>query len=64
MNLSLIYEYVFKEINEKTSRFLFRFMNASETTLPNDVNTTLLERLGQMAEGLRKHCEGIVEFDL
>ncbi|WP_177236479.1 DUF2652 domain-containing protein [Spirosoma endophyticum] len=64
MNLSLIYEYVFKEINEKTSCFRYRFMNASESTLTNDVNATLLERLGQMAEGFRKYCEGIVEFDL
>ena len=64
MNLSLIYEYIFKEIDEKSSSFNYRFMNASEVTLPEDVNATLLERLQQVAERLKKYCEEIVEFDL
>ncbi|GAB4039021.1 DUF2652 domain-containing protein [Spirosoma jeollabukense] len=64
MNLSLIYEYVFKEIDEKTSTFSCRFMNADESGLPEKVRATFLERLQQMAEGLKTYCEEKVEFDL
>ncbi|CAN5120340.1 hypothetical protein BH09BAC4_BH09BAC4_48510 [soil metagenome] len=64
MNLSLVYEYIFKEIDKKSSRFSFRFMNASDSVLPEDINATLLERLQQMAERLKEYCEKIVEFEL
>ena len=57
MNLSLVYEYVFKKIDEKTCGFSARFMNAGESSLPEDVKAVYLEKIQQMAERLKAHCE-------
>jgi hypothetical protein len=61
MSLSLVYEYVFKKTSDKTSIFSCRFMNASESPLPEDVNVGLFGDLQMMAERLKEHCEKTYE---
>jgi hypothetical protein len=57
MNLSLVYEYVVKKTTDKESIFSCRFMNASESPLPDGLNGVLYRDLEMMAERLKEHCE-------
>jgi hypothetical protein len=57
MNLSLVYEYVFKSTGDKTSILSCRFMNVEESPLPKDITAILFENLRMMAERLKAHCE-------
>jgi hypothetical protein len=57
MNLSLVYEFVFRETGEKACGFATRFMNAHDSPLPEEVKAVLFERMQQMAENLKEYCE-------
>ena len=57
MNLSLVHEFVFKKIDEKTCRFASRFMNAGESPVPEAINAALSEKMQRMAEKLKAYCE-------
>jgi hypothetical protein len=57
LNISLVYEYVFKRIDDTTTNFAFRFLNTGETPVPDDINQMLFEQLKQMAEKLKEYCE-------
>lgn len=57
LNISLVYEYVFKRINDTTTNFAIRFLNTTETPVPDDTNQMLFEQLKQMAEKLKEYCE-------
>ena len=57
MKLALVYEYVFKNIGDKTSIFSCRFMNANESQLTEETTTVLFGNLRMMAEKLKEHCE-------
>jgi hypothetical protein len=57
MNLSLVYEYVCKKLNEKTCGFACRILNANETPVPEEINLMLFGNLKQMAEKLKAYCE-------
>ena len=57
MKLTLVYEYVFRNIGDKTSIFSCRFMNANESQLPEETTTVLFGNLRMMAEKLKEHCE-------
>jgi hypothetical protein len=57
MNLSLIYEFVFKKINERECSFAARFLNANESPVPEELNAALFEKLQKVAESLKAHCE-------
>jgi hypothetical protein len=59
LNLSLVYEYVFKKNNGKNCSFACRFMNAGETPIPEEINASLFEKLKAMAEKLKEWCENI-----
>jgi Protein of unknown function (DUF2652) len=61
MNLSLIYEYVFKKITNNTCGFACRFMNATETPIPGDFIVALFEKIEQIAELLKAYCEKMGE---
>jgi hypothetical protein len=57
LSLSLVHESVFKKIDEKACGFSSRFLNTSESPIPKEVNNALFERMQQMAEALKAHCE-------
>jgi len=57
LNISLVYEYVFKRIDDTTTNVAFRFLNTSETTVPDDTNQKLFDELKQMADKLKEYCE-------
>jgi hypothetical protein len=52
----LVYEYIFDKIDEKTCRFMYRFMNASQSPVPKKLNDALSRQLQEMAEKLADHC--------
>jgi hypothetical protein len=57
-NLSLIYEYVFRKVDENSCEFASRFMNAGDSPIPEEVNAQLSEKMQQMAERLKEYCKG------
>jgi hypothetical protein len=61
LSLSLVHESVFRRIDEKTCGFSCRFLNTSESPIPKEVNNALFERMQQMAEALKAHCEKMGE---
>jgi hypothetical protein len=57
-NLSLVYEYVFKKVDENNCEFASRFMNADQSPVPEEVKAALSEKMQQMAERLKEYCKG------
>ncbi|MEP7170433.1 MAG: DUF2652 domain-containing protein, partial [Bacteroidota bacterium] len=57
MNLSLVYEFVFKKTGENTCNFAERFMNAIESPVPKEINADLFEKMQLTAEKLKEYCE-------
>ncbi len=57
IKLSLIYEFVFKEIDDNTCSFASRFMNAGKFPIPENVYAAFFERLEQTGESLKEYCE-------
>ena len=57
MHVSLIHEFVFKNIDEKNCRLLYRFMNAGESPIPEDVHDALTRKMHEMVAKLKEHCE-------
>ena len=57
LNLSLVYEFVFKNINERNCSLACRFMNAGGLHPAPDVNTSIFNRLQLMTERLKDYCE-------
>lgn len=55
MDISLVYEYVCKKINEKTCGFACRILNSSETPIPEETNSMLFNDLKKMAEKLKDY---------
>jgi class 3 adenylate cyclase len=53
MNLSLVYEYIFKKINENETRLLCRILNSGDNPVPEEIKTALNNNLKLMAEKLR-----------
>lgn len=56
MGLTLVHEYIFSKVDERTSRFAWRLMNAGETPLPEEINAVLFERMQKIAESLANYC--------
>lgn len=57
MNLSLVHEFIFKKINDKSCSFACRFINASDSPIPEDISTLLFNKMKEMAEKLKEYCE-------
>lgn len=55
--LNLVFEYVFKKVNELTSVFSSRFINTEDAPIPEDSKAFLFNRLKGMASGLKGYCE-------
>jgi hypothetical protein len=57
LNLSLVHEFVFKNIADDACVFGCRFMNPDKALIPQEVNTGLLKRMQEMAEHLKAYFE-------
>lgn len=57
MNLRLIYEFVFTQIDDETCGFASRFMNGGKSSIPESLYAAFYERLKQMGESLKEYCE-------
>ncbi len=59
MDLSLIYEYVFTRIEEKSCRFVCRFLNNGSSPIPEAVYAELLRSMQEMSEKLTVYCKAM-----
>ncbi|HTE28968.1 MAG TPA: DUF2652 domain-containing protein [Chryseolinea sp.] len=57
MDVSLVYEFVFKKIADDTCGFAARFMNAREVPIPAETHAFLFRKMQEMAQSLKEHCE-------
>jgi hypothetical protein len=57
MNVSLVYEFVFKKINENECIVASRFMNATESPFAEEINAAIYRRIEQTNERLKEYCE-------
>lgn len=56
LDLSLVYEYVFRKTGDKACRLDCRIINESESDVPAAVNASLVQQLRQMIESLKARC--------
>ncbi|MES1220940.1 MAG: DUF2652 domain-containing protein [Bacteroidota bacterium] len=61
MNVSLVYEFVFKKIDEKNSSLACRFINTGEAALTEDTTSVFFKNLQQTLEILKANCEKMEE---
>ena len=57
LNLSLVHEYIFKKVTDKTSVFSYRVINMADSSVPEEIKTTMLNNMKAMAEKLKDNCE-------
>lgn len=57
LNLYLVHEFIFKKITDKSCLFSSRFMNMSDSPIPEEINSQLLKKMQAMAESLKEYCE-------
>jgi hypothetical protein len=57
INLRLIYEFVFTQIDDETCGFASRFMNGNESPIPESLYATFYKKLKQMGESLKEYSE-------
>ncbi len=57
MNLRLIYEFVFTQIDDETCGFASRLMKGDESPIRENLYAAFFERLKQMGESLKEYCE-------
>jgi hypothetical protein len=57
MNLSLIYEYVFRKTDDDKCRLSTRFLNAGESSVSAEILEGVSQRMQQMVSNLKDHCE-------
>jgi len=57
MNLSLVYEFVFKNTGKQSCIFAARILNVSESPLPEDIKMPLFQKLQKLARDLKTYCE-------
>ncbi len=57
MNISLVHEFVFTNVNDKCCLFAWRFLNTGSTPFSDEINSVLLARMQEMAEVLKLYFE-------
>jgi len=57
MDLSLVHEFVFRNIDESACTFAWRYLNVGKSPIPEEINAAILHRMQQFAEGLKTYCE-------
>jgi hypothetical protein len=57
MDLSIVHEFVFRNVNDNCCMFSWRFLNVSKYPVSKDINSMLLARMQQIAESLKTYCE-------
>jgi hypothetical protein len=58
-DLSLTYEFVFKNTGGKSCSFGTRFMNANESSISKDLDRVVQERMRRMTSNLKAYCENM-----
>jgi len=56
-NLTVVYEYVFKKINQNAFSFGCRFLNGGEYPIAEEMNASLFDDMKQLAERFKEICE-------
>jgi hypothetical protein len=57
MDLLLVYEFIFKKLDDGNCSFASRFMNAGESSIPGQIHDTLFAKMEEVAKKLKAHCE-------
>jgi hypothetical protein len=57
MDLSLVYEFAFSNLDEKACLVTSRFLNNGQSPLPQEMNTGLLNNLREQGEKLTAYCK-------
>lgn len=57
LNVSLVHEFLFRRVDEHRSVFGYRFINMRDKPIPEDLKASLNDKLHEMAEMLKAHCE-------
>jgi hypothetical protein len=57
MDLSLVHEFVFRNVNDNACIFSWRFLNTGRSPVSEEINSVLLTRMQQIAESLKTYCE-------
>jgi class 3 adenylate cyclase len=57
MDVSIIHEFVFRSVNDNCCMFSWRFLNAGNSPLADEMNSVLLVRMKQIADSLKAYCE-------
>ena len=58
-NISLVYEYIFKNTGAKNCSFACRILNRSVNPVPDEINNRLYTGMKQMSEKLKSVCEAM-----
>ena len=56
LNLSLVYEFVFNNLNEHSCFFACRFLNNGQSPVPEEMHAALLQSMQDLAEKLAIYC--------
>ena len=57
MNLSLVHEFIFRNINNNACIFAWRYLNVGKSPVLKEMNSMLSNRMQQIAETLKIYCE-------
>jgi len=57
LNVSLVYEYIFKKQTDKKTSLAARILNTGKSPLPDDINNILFNGMKLMVEKLKTVCE-------
>ncbi|HEV8504595.1 MAG TPA: DUF2652 domain-containing protein [Chitinophagaceae bacterium] len=57
VHLSLVHEFVFRNVNDNCCMVSWRFLSAGNTPVPEERKSVLLERMQKVAESLKTYCE-------
>ncbi len=57
LSLSLVHEFVFKNIDNETTNFATRFINTGEGAISEEVRAVLSKQMQQTAEKMKAYCE-------
>ena len=59
--LTLVDEYIFTKVDEKSCLFACRFMNTNGSPIPGEMNAVLFDQMQRVAESLADHCAKMKE---
>jgi class 3 adenylate cyclase len=57
MDLSLVHEFVFRNVNDNACNFAWRYLNTDKSPVPDEITSMLSARMQEIAESLKAYCE-------